>query len=90
MRELLVETASEEDELGEAHSYQYYILVDEMEVGRFACESYGVKVSTAAGDQTAAVPHVTVSAGRIDALMQMLIRNAVTPTSLPDVVADWL
>ncbi|MEG0441473.1 MAG: DUF6514 family protein [Oscillospiraceae bacterium] len=90
MRELLVETAGDKDEQGQAHSYQYYILVDEMDVGHFFCESYGVKVKAVQGDEEAAVPHVTVSAGRIDALMSSLIRNAVTPTSLPDVVADWL
>lgn len=45
MRELLVDTCTGEEEDGTAHSFQYYILVDEMELsGGLSCESYGVKV----------------------------------------------
>ena len=45
MRELLVDTCRTEDEAGANHTFAYYILVDQMELGDgFACESYGVKV----------------------------------------------
>lgn len=48
MRELLVDTCTGEEEDGTAHSFQYYILVDEMELGGgLSCESYGVKVAGA-------------------------------------------
>lgn len=40
MRELLVDTCKGEEEDGTAHSFQYYILVDEMELGGgLSCES---------------------------------------------------
>ena len=34
--------------------------------------------------------NLTVSAGRIDQLMELLVRNGVTPVTLRDVVEDWL
>ncbi len=90
MRELLVETRQEEAE-GKQHSFDYYVLVDQMEVsGGMACESYGVKVARTGGGEEASIPHITVSVTRIDALMELLTRNFVTPATLADVVADWL
>ena len=90
MRELLVDTCQATGEDGQAHGYRYYILVGEMAVnGGLACESYGVKVVGEDG-RTAAVPDITVRPARIDALMELLIRNAVSPLTLRDVVEDWL
>lgn len=61
MRELLVDTCTGEEEDGTAHSFQYYILVDEMELGGgLSCESYGVKVAGPDGEE-ASVPNITVS-----------------------------
>ena len=46
MRELFVETRTAVGEDGRLHSFDYYVVIGEMEVGgRFACESYGVKVA---------------------------------------------
>lgn len=91
MRELLVETKSEEDAQGEACECSYYVLVDEMEVaGGFACESYGVKVALAGGGQEVSIPNITTSVTRIDELMELLTRNFVTPATLRDVIEDWL
>ena len=54
MRELLVDTCTGEEEDGTAHSFQYYILVDEMELGGgLSCESYGVKVAGPDGQRGA-------------------------------------
>ena len=79
MRELLVDTCTGEEEDGTAHSFQYYILVDEMELGGgLSCESY------------ASVPNITVSVERIDQLLELLRRNCVSPVTLRDVVLDWL
>ena len=87
MRELLVDTCTGEEEDGTAHSFQYYILVDEMELsGGLSCESYGVKVAGPGGEE-ASVPNITVSVERID---QLLRRNCVSPVTLRDVVLDWL
>ena len=90
MRELLVDTCTGEEEDGTAHSFQYYILVDEMELGGgLSCESYGVKVAGPDGEE-ASVPNITVSVERIDQLLELLRRNCVSPVTLRDMVLDWL
>lgn len=91
MRELLVDTRTEQDEEGREHSFEYYILIDQMTVrDDMACESYGVKVARTGGGDEMALPNITTSISRIDMLMELLRRNLVTPTSLGDVVGDWL
>ena len=90
MREMMVgaRTASGED--GRQHRFEYFVLIGEMEVaGHLACESYGVKIRERGGD-TAALPNLTVSAGRIDSLLTLLKRNTVGPAGVRDVVDDWL
>ena len=83
-------TCTGEEEDGTAHSFQYYILVDEMELGGgLSCESYGVKVAGPDGEE-ASVPNITVSVERIDQLLELLRRNCVSPVTLRDVVLDWL
>ena len=91
MRELLVDTCETEISAGQVGQYCYYILVDEMEVAEgFSCESYGVKVADLARGEAESVPNITVSVSRIDELIDLLIRNLVTPVTLRDVVEDWL
>ena len=82
MRELLVESQRD-------CGYRYMILVDEMTVGGMSCESYGVRVTGPDGE-CAEIPNITVSAGRIDELVDLLRRNQVSPVTLRDVVDDWL
>lgn len=90
MRELLVCMREICDQEGLPHRYNYSILIDEMDVGRFSCESYGVKIAEVPAGHTAMVAHVTTSIPRIDELMELLTRNTVTPTGLRDVIDDWL
>lgn len=90
MKELTVARKRAEDEGGREHTYDYAILVGEMPVSSgFSCESYGALVREQGGEEEC-VPHITVSAGRIDELMDLLVRNTVTPCTLRDVVDDWL
>lgn len=90
MRELAVARKQTKDEEGNERIYDYAILVGEMEVSpQFACESYGVRIRGQDG-QSDEVPNITVSISRIDELMDMLVRNTVTPCTLRDVVNDWL
>lgn len=89
MTELNVDTRQVRVEGGTGR-YTYSILVDEMDVGRFCCESYGVRIRDEETGRTAAVSHVTTSIPRIDELMELLIRNEVTPIGLRDVIDDWL
>ena len=82
MKELLLESP-------EGCGYRYAILVDEMAVGGLCCESYGIKVTGPGGDGQG-VPNITVGAGRIDELAELVCRNQVSPVTLRDVVEDWL
>ena len=89
MRELLVDSCGTEEE--DSSDYEYYILIDQMEVsGGFACESYGVKVVCRRDGDLEEIPNITTSISRIDELMDLLVRNLVTPVTLRDVVEDWL
>ena len=91
MRELFVGTRTASGEDGTTHRFEYYVTIGQMEVDhRFACESYGVKVVQTGGGEEEAVPNITTSITRIDALMELLTRNFVTPATLKDVIMDWL
>jgi hypothetical protein len=91
MKELFVDTRHGEGEDGSQYSFDYYILIDQMQVASgFACESYGVKVVSSGGDDSVCIPNITTSVSRIDALTELLMRNLVTPCTLEDVVQDWL
>lgn len=89
MRELFLKTVELADQTGMVRRFDYSILVGEMDVGAYACESYGVKIAEQGGAQ-ACVENITCSASRIDELSGLLVRNGVTPAALNDVVSDWL
>ena len=89
MRELFLQTLTLPDESGNQRSYDYSILIGEMDVGPFFCESYGIRVAERGGAE-ASVPNITCSAARIDELSELLLKNGVTPTTFHDVLADWL
>ena len=90
MRELFLKTLHLVDQAGARRSYDYYITIDEMEVGPFACESYGIRVAQRESGESAAVHNVTCSIQRIDELSQRVLDGQVTPATLRDVVEDWL
>ena len=90
MRELFLKTLNLTDSSGRPHSYDYYITIDEMNVGTYACESYGVRITRQDHGESAAVHNITCSIARIDDLCELIVRNTVTPLTLQDVVSDWL
>ena len=90
MRELFVDAAVLSDEQGREHRYEYHIVIDEMDVGRFACESYGLRVREQGNGASCTVPNITCSIARIDELCALAVRGGVTPSTLRDVVEDWL
>lgn len=89
MRELYLDQRMLKDEQGRSRCYDYYIIIDEMDVGPFSCESYGLRVAERGGGE-ALVPHITCSIPRMDELCELVLRNTVTPSQLRDVVCDWL
>lgn len=90
MRELFLDSRTLIDERGRERRYDYYIMIDEMDVGPFACESYGLRVEEPEAAQITVVPHITCSIARIDELCELVLRHVVTPIQLEDVVRDWL
>lgn len=89
MRELFLETVELTDQAGVVRRFDYSILIGEMDVGPYACESYGIKVAEQGGGETC-VENITCSASRIDELSDLLVRNGVTPAAVHDVLSDWL
>lgn len=78
------------DENGGMHRCRYSILIDEMDVGAFSCESYGVRVTEELTGESDEVVHITTSIPRIDELVERLTGGDVSPCALRDVIADWL
>jgi len=69
--------------------YNYSILVQELwQETRMVCEEYGVCIR--GKEEEMAISGITVSADRIRSLAELLLRNRVTPISLPEIVEDWL
>lgn len=64
---------------------EYYLLAEEYGTQG---ESYGVRIQK--GKEGAIVRGITWSQRKIMALLAVLIKCAVTPTTLRDVVDDWL
>lgn len=90
MQEYRLDVPSLYPDLPPADDYDYAVLVDAMSVGSFACESYGAAIRSRRTGERAELPNLTVSIPRIDALMETLVRNQVSPAHLRDVVEDWL
>lgn len=86
---MFLETVELTDQAGVLRRFDYSILIGEMSVGAYSCESYGVKVAEQGGGE-ACVENITCSASRIDELSGLLTHNGVTPAALHDVVSDWL
>lgn len=72
------------------HHWRYGLLVEDIEVDGFHCESYGMMVTDEATGEEARCRHVTVNAQEAMELLRLLVSNAVTPVTLADVVEDWL
>lgn len=65
-----------------------YFVVAERD--REGVDHYGVRVVERFSDDQTEVLDITVREGRIYELARLLLQNAVTPTTLQDVVNDWL
>ena len=89
MQKCYIGTASCTDEQGGALTFRYYTLTEEIPVGAFSCERYGIRIEQAGG-ASAEVRGITLSSARLERLTELVVRNAVTPTNLPEVISDWL
>lgn len=87
MRELPTDSRIVQTEEHLTLKLKYAILVEETPSG---LESYGVIVTAAEPPASVSVPGLTMNAQKIYDLVETLARCTVTPTSLMDVLADWL
>ena len=85
MRDISYTSKLTHAEDGRPLALNYYILVNEGEP-----ERYGVKIIERNSGEQALAFDLTTEAERIYTLLDNLSQNNVTPTSLMDVLADWL
>lgn len=74
----------------EERRWRYGLLVEDIEVEGFHCESYGFLVADDRTGEESRCRHVTVNAAQAVTLLERLIHCGVSPVHLPDVVEDWL
>lgn len=70
--------------------WTYALLVEDIEVDGFHCESYGILVCEPDTGEEASVRHITVNGAEALALLERVARLAVSPVTLRDVVEDYL
>lgn len=70
--------------------WNYALLIEDIEVDGFHCESYGILVCEPNTGEEAAVRHITVNASEALVLLNQVARLAVSPTHLREVVEDYL
>ena len=70
MMEMKIASRSCADDLGRQRTFHYYLTVDQIPVGQFCCEDYGVRIDEEDGD-SASVPSITTSPVRIDELLTL-------------------
>ena len=66
---------------------EYYLLVSPLAED---LEIYGVKIIERRGGTASSAPSLTTNSRRILHLIDLLSKGTVTPTSLADIVEDWL
>lgn len=81
MMDVMVNQRTCVDEGGNAHTFTYFLLQDDME--------YGVGVHSDRGEAVR-IPHITPDRTRITQLLDLLCRLEVSPIHLRDVIDDWL
>lgn len=70
--------------------WTYTLLVEDIEVDGFHCESYGILVCAPDTGEKVAVRHITVNGAEALVLLERVARLAVSPVTLRDVVEDYL
>lgn len=84
MREILYKKRQTHTENGQPLDLSYFVLMNKGTDGR---NRYGVKARS--NDDEAVALDLSERSERVFDLLDKLARNTVTPTGLPDVLADW-
>lgn len=73
---------------------RYYLLSEPVyeNHGDMLCENFGIKIEATCDEDQDSIEKTNITTDRthIESLLQLLIRNTVTPISLEDVLFDWL
>ena len=85
MRDISYTSKLTHSEAGKPLALDYYILVNEGEP-----EQYGVKIIERNSGEQAMAFNLSTNAHQIYELADKLSRNSITPTSLMDILDDWL
>ena len=88
MQEQLIHTQTCSDEQGIVHTFRYYLLTEQIPIGSFACENYGIRIEQVGGESSSA-PGMTRSRTRVDQLAKLLANHSVSPAHLFDVIEDF-
>lgn len=86
----IVDRTQERTKAAPGVPWRYALLVDDIEVEGFRCESYGIMVREPNTGEEALVRHITVNASEAWELLDTVARSAVSPVTLADVVEDYL
>lgn len=86
MREIPYTEKKVPTEEGKVLSLAYFVMADES----LRPIRYGVKIAEANNGDEAQALDLTTSIKTIYELVEKLAQESVTPTGLPDVMADWL
>lgn len=75
-------------ESGQTARLYYFLLCESYE----SCESYGAEIAMQCGEswESASVHHVTTSQARMQAMLEKLQRNTVTPCALQEIILEEL
>lgn len=93
MWELFAAERSVETETGQAYRISYYILAEEVVAAdHVLCENYGVRIVTVgkSGVQSESMRRITLCLSKVNQLVQMMATYLVTPSTLRDIVEDWI
>lgn len=87
------EAVVESDE-GIKFKISYYLIIEEVSRinGDLLLEIYGINVLLENGnnDECTEIYNITVDVSKIFGLLKLLCENQVTPTTVFDVVSDWM
>lgn len=73
-----------------AKRWHYALLIEDIELGGFQCESYGLCVRDLKTGEETTARHIKVNGPEALALLDAVARLEVSPVTLRDVVEDYL
>ena len=86
MWELFAAERSVETETGQAYRISYYILAEEV----VAADHVLCVTAGKSGVQSESMRRITLCLSKVNQLVQMMATYLVTPSTLRDIVEDWI